>query len=560
MRSIQSGIRQKRFKVSADQPVQVTIEGAGGERHEGRLIDASLLGFAAAFPVDAIFHDAVVYPESRLSWGKTSSAPLGRLVVKRVSKKDESVEVAFACLDTRVPLFGSLSSCFEGLKHGDESPTEYELGSEKFNLASFQEGEFAHPDIFEKCRQYQLLLRDLKKNPLYQYYSIKLSSVGARSKYKLTGTNRKIDAVSFASYDYMGFSHHPEVKEGAIKAIEKFGVSASGTPILAGKTEIHEELEYKIARLYEKEDAILYTTGYATNIGVVSGLVKSQDLIVADIFAHASLYDGIGATRGRARFFKHNSVEHLQTILKEQRDEHYGTLVITEGLFSMEGTIPDLKKLTKVAHDHNARVYIDECHAVGVLGPRGLGASDKFGVLDEIDLYMGSFSKGLGGGGGGFVVGSKDVIEWLRFFSRQVMFSASLAPSIAGAGVKIVELIEREPERRAKLAKNIKRFRDGLERIGMQTPAHPESPIIPVVIGDQRVMGEMNKILLEHGIYVNCILYPAVPQDQCRFRFSVTVNHTDSEIDLAIMALQNASSKMLGDEESKNEKSTKKSA
>ncbi len=542
MARIENSIRQKRFMVREGAEVTLTVETQSGARFDLRVSDASVGGLAATIPASTPGLDLEVdqiLPESKLFWGEQNAA-LGKLFIRRVLNQEDLVVVAFTCIDCRVPLMSNLSTCFTELSSGAESPLDFELGSKKFNLASFAESEFQHPDLFEKCRQFQFYINDLRKNPLFQYYSIKQSSQGSRAKYKVSGSSKRIDCVSFASYDYLGFSQHPEVIASAKDAIDRFGVSAAGTMVLAGKTSLHEELEAKIADFFEREDALLYTTGFATNVGLVTGLVRANDLIVADIYSHASLHDGIAASRAKARFFKHNSISNLKNILEEHRAQSQGCLVITEGLFSMEGTAPDLRQLINVSKEHNARTFIDECHSIGVIGENGRGVSEREGVLDEIDIYMGSFSKGLGAGGGGFITGKKEIIEWLRFFSRPGMFSAALPPAVVGASIKIIELIQRLPERRQRLHENIKRFHKGLKKLGLKTDADVESPIVPVVIGDQELMGKMNAVLIQEGIFVNCILFPAVPVNSSRFRFSITAMHSDSDIDLAINALGKA--------------------
>lgn len=539
MSKLEVAIRQKRFRVAEGKQVEVVVELDSGERINGRLLDASLNGFACE--VDGSIPDGtdsgMIMPESKLIWGENSS-PLGRLVVRRIERKTNQTIVGFTCIDAKVPLMGSLSLCFDNLSFGMENPLGFELGSRKFSVANFQENEFTHPDLFEKCRQYQVLLNDLKKNPLYQYYSIKISQNGARVKYKLTGAKRRVESISFASYDYLGFSQNDEVKEAAKRAIDQFGCSSGGSPILAGNSILHEELENKIANLFEKDDAILFSTGYAANVGLIGSLVKQNDLVVADIFSHASLHDGINAGQAKARFYKHNDYNHIARILSENRDSHFGSLIVTEGLFSMEGTSPDLGKIVKIANHYKSRLLVDECHSLGVLGARALGASDRDGVLDKVDIYMGSFSKGLGGGIGGFITGDKELIDWLRFFARPGMFSGALPPSAVGASIKILELLSRDTDLRKKLQGNIARFRKGLQEIGIGTPAEPDSPIIPIIVGDEVIMGKINEILLNNGVYVNCILYPAVPAKLSRLRFSITAKHSESDIDIAINALK----------------------
>jgi 8-amino-7-oxononanoate synthase len=543
LRNLQKGIRQKRFHVRKDRKVYLEVETSLGERIKFAIEDASITALRGYIVEGELCEESsfegCVLPESRLSWG-SESLTLGKLHLKRIKTEGEVTEVVFTCVENKVPLSGSLTKYFYLLEDGAESPFDFEISYGKFSLASFSEAQFAHPDLFEKCRQYDFFLKEFRKNPLFQYYSVKKEPNGSRAKFTLSGSNFTVDCVSFAGYDYLGFSRHPEVKEAAIKAIERYGMGAEGSPVLSGKTKIHEELEAAVARTFRKEDAVLFNSGFSANIGALTGLLSANDFVLADVFSHASIHDAIAASNAKFRMFKHNNIQHLNSILKECRDEENGTLIVTEGLFSMEGTVPDLVSIVESAKAKNARLYLDECHSIGVMGESGLGAAERFGVLDKIDVFMGVFGKGLGGGCGGFIAGNREMVNWLRFFARSGMFSVAMPPGIAAASLKALELMLREPERRVKLQRNITRFRDGLRKLGITPISDEQSPIIPVIVSDESRMGLMNQKLLSRGIYVNCVLFPAVPVGKSRFRFSLTAEHSDSDIDLALFALEEA--------------------
>lgn len=547
MSRLAKAIRNKRFDVKDGVTLSLLFE-TKTARMQGLVQNASVGGLAVLMDIseqpDAkSIHEGELITSSKLLW-KDSEAVMGRLLVSRVDHKESTVLVGLHCLDGKVPLMESLSHCFSELATGEESPFGFELGTPKFNLASFSEEEFKHPDLFEKCRQFDFLHNELRKKPLYQYYSIKYDVNGARATYKLTNRPKKRNYVCFTSYDYMGFSRHPKVIDGISRALTKYGVSAEGSMILSGKTDLHEELEKRIAKYFGKEDALIYTSGFSANVGIISSLVRQNDLVVADIYAHASLHDGMSASSAKIRYFRHNDVTHLEKILKAERSQYNGCLVVMESLYSMEGSVPDIEAFTKVAKKYNARIFIDECHSLGFFGEDGRGASDEAGVLEDIDLFMGSFSKGLGVGCCGFLAADKTVIDWLRFFSRTGTFSGALSPGLVAGCIAVLDLLESGEGRPNQLIKNVDRFHHGLKRIGIKTPADKRSPIIPIVIGDQERMSKINEILLDMGIYVNCIMFPAVPVDACRFRFSITANHNDSDIDIALHALEIAFEKI----------------
>jgi 7-keto-8-aminopelargonate synthetase-like enzyme len=344
--------------------------------------------------------------------------------------------------------------------------------------------------------------------------------------------------VSFASYDYLGLSQDPEVHEALQKAVERYGISATAASVNAGQSHYHEELEHYLARMLRKEDCFLFASGFSANVGALTSLLGVNDLAVADFLCHASLQDGLGAVKSRVRHFRHNDNEHFARILEENRAQHAGALAITEGLFSMDGDIPDLKTFTRIARELGARTLIDEVHSFGIFGAEGQGAAEQQGVLDDFDLYTGSLSK-VPGTGGGFIVGSKAAIGWMRFYARSGMFSTALSPCFAAASLKSIEIIRRDGSRRKKLRENIRHFREGLETLGIPLVSHPESPIVPVIIPDSEALFRAHQWLLSQGVFVNLITYPAVALREGRLRFSLTANHSYADIELALMALRN---------------------
>lgn len=541
MNRIAKGLRAKRFKARAGSEIKLTIETQIGNKLTFRIENAALTGLGGWHVEGQISENEIamgdIVPESKLMWSD-NEVSLGRLVVRNVKFDQDGTFIGVSCIDTKVPLLGSLSKMFE--KTGsDESPLDFELSSKKYTIATFLEEDHSHDDLFEKCRQFHLLWSDCMKNPMYQYYSVRNEAHGSRVNFKLSRTKKSAQYINFASFDYLGLSVDPEVKEASKSAIDKYGLSPGGSLALSGKTKLHEELEATISKLLGKEDALLFNAGYAANVGGISAILGLNDVVFADIFSHASIHDGIALAKGKSRYFKHNSMKHLENLLKEHRPNYAGALLVTEGLFSMEGDAPNLKELVRLAKQHNARTFLDECHSFGILGPNGMGAAERDGVLDEIDLFMGTLSKAFGAGGG-FVCGSKKVIGWMRSFARAGLFSVGLTPSSVAASLKSLEVHQNQPELRARLKANIAQLREGLAKLGYQAPSDPESPVIPVIVGDDQKIGAMNQVLLDKGVFVNPVIFPAVPVNSARFRFSLSALHTQSDIEIALTAFENA--------------------
>ena len=542
MNAINSGVRLKRFKVKSDNSVILTVSTVKGDRLDFSVVNASVYGIAVRVDQSHLklveeIEEGDILSDANLSWGDFE-CPLGRLSVVRDYDGDTRI-IAFSSIDTKLPLMDSLASYFAEIDRGG-SPLDFELGSRKFSIADFSDVEFSHPDLFQRCHLFQVQLRDQRKNSHFQYYTTRCPIGGSRQRFILANSNKRIEAVSFASYDYLGYSDRPELKEGAIKALEKYGLSASGSMILYGRTELHEELENRLARIFHKEDCVLFSSGFSANVATISGILRRNDLIVADIFSHASIQDGIVASKAQYRPFRNNDTGNLRSILEKHRENANGALLVTEGLFSMEGTIPNIREIIKIAHEYNARIFIDECHSIGIFGPNRLGIADRDDVLDEVDIYMGTFSKGLGVGCGGFIVSNKEVTDWLRYFGRAGMFSGTIPPMLIAAALAALDLLQKNSESLVRLRQNIGYFRRGLKTLGIDTTADPDSPIIPIVVKDEKKLGMMNKILLENNIYANCIMFPAVPVGSSRFRFSITAQHSLSDLDLCLFALKQA--------------------
>jgi 8-amino-7-oxononanoate synthase len=339
--------------------------------------------------------------------------------------------------------------------------------------------------------------------------------------------------IMLGSNSYLGLATHPEVQAAAHEAIERFGTGCSGSPLLNGTLDIHVDLARELADFLGKDDALLFSTGYQTNVGVVSALLGDDDIAIVDELAHASLIDGVLLSRCRFARYNHNDMDMLEEVLARHKDR--AKLIIADSVFSMEGTIANVPEIVRLARKYGARLMLDEAHGVGVLGPRGRGAAELFGILDEVDLVMGTFSKCFASVGG-FVAGDRQVIDFLRSNSRGHIFSASLPPPAIAAARRALDIIRSEPERRARLFENARGWSSGLRKLGFDAPFHG-TPIIPVhqCKNDQLTLGIFKK-LLEEGVFVNPVLPPAVPKGRQLLRTSLMATHDAKTLQRALEA------------------------
>ena len=539
MPRIADAVRMKRFQVRKGAEVQLIIETELGDRATFQVVNTSINGLGATLSTSDAAKLAIefgqIIPESKLVWGDNEIG-LGRLVLRSRKEFSDVVRYGFSVIDTRVPLSGALSAQFEPQEGSDSSIFDFELSSKVFTLANFVEGDQSHPDVLYKCHQYAVFSESARSNPLYQFYPVRHTVSGMRTRMTMSQAPNQREYVNFGNYDYFGFSGNPEVCEAAKAAISRYGLGSSAAPPLSGRTILHEELEQRLSNMLRKEATILVPSAYSAN---VSALLGSSDLAVADIYCHASIHDGLSGSRSRVRYFRHNNMKHLAELLENNRSPEAGCLAVTEGLFSMAGDIPNLREFVRVAKLNHARIFIDEVHSFGMLGPNGLGSAEREGVLSDIDIYVGGLSKGIGGIGG-FITGSKELVQWLRGFGRAAVFSTALPPCIIAGALQGIKLLEENPTIRKRLFDNITAFRAGLVEIGYAPTSDPQSPIVPVIVGDRNKLGRMNEVIREHGIFVNTVVYPAVPDNECRFRFSLSASHTPSDLQLALIAMKRA--------------------
>ncbi|MCF6290995.1 MAG: aminotransferase class I/II-fold pyridoxal phosphate-dependent enzyme [Desulfobacterales bacterium] len=343
------------------------------------------------------------------------------------------------------------------------------------------------------------------------------------------------------SNSYLGLTNHPVVKEAALKAIKKYGVGCTGSRLLNGTFDIHEKLEAELADWTGKEAALLYSTGFQVNQGVIAAVLTREEHIIMDFHNHASIIDGARISMARISRYGHNNMEKLEKILDGLPADR-GKFIVSDGVFSMEGDIVKLPELVELAQRCNAVVMIDDAHSIGVLGKDGSGTASHFGLTDQVDFIMGTFSKSLASIGG-FVAADRQSIEFLKHHSRSFMFSASMPPASVASTRAALKIIRREPERIERLWKNTEMMRNGLNSLGFNT-GHSETPIIPVHVGKYMVLLSMCNQLDEQGIFVNPILPPAVPPNNCLMRLSVMATHTEAQLSFALETIEKVGKKL----------------
>jgi len=383
-------------------------------------------------------------------------------------------------------------------------------------------------DIFAKTERFKLI-EQARAFDVYPFFQALDNNDGPEAQ--IYGQR----VLMFGSNNYLGLTRHPEVVKAARDAIDKYGTSMTGSRLLNGTTHLHEELEHRIARFLRKKRALVFTTGYQTNLGTISALIDKGSVAVVDKGDHASIYDGATLADGEYVRFRHNDVRHLESVLK-RIGSHKAPLVIVDGVYSMGGDIADLPGIVKVCRRQRARLLVDDAHGIGVIGEGGRGTSSHFGIEDDVDLVMGTFSKSLASIGG-FVAGPDKALEWIQHFARSMLFSASLPPASAAAALKSIDVLEREPEIVDRLRHNGDQWREGLRSMGFDT-GESQTPIVPVNVGDEYATLTCWKELLQAGVYTNPSVYPAVNMKEAIIRSSCMATHTQEHIERALEAFR----------------------
>lgn len=395
-------------------------------------------------------------------------------------------------------------------------------------MATIEETVRKTVDLFDKCRRFTAA-REMMDRGLYPYFQ------PIEASHDTEVVIRGETKIMVGSNNYLGLTHHPYVLERARDALYRYGSGNTGSRFLNGTLDLHEQLEHRLAGLIGAESALVFSTGYQTNVGIISGLVTRGSVIVQDRLNHASLLDGSQLAVGELARYAHGDMGALRRMLERHRDAN-GVLIATDGVFSMEGNIVDLPTLVEIKEEYGARLLVDDAHSVGVLGANGGGTAEHFGLQDRVDLTMITFSKSFASIGGA-VAGPEDVIHYLKHHSRPLIFSASMPGSAIATVLACLDVMEREPERRRQLWENAHYMREGLNGLGFDTVGS-ETPIIPVASGDMEKTFIFWRALFDAGIFTNPVLPPAVPENACRLRTSVMATHTREQLDRVLDAFQ----------------------
>lgn len=389
-------------------------------------------------------------------------------------------------------------------------------------------------DIFDKCYNFTRAEEAISMG-IYPYFT-PIQEV-RKNKVKVDGK----EMIMVGSNNYLGLINDPRVMKAAKEAVERYGVATCGSRFLNGTLDIHVELEERLAKFMQREAALTFSTGFQTNQGIISTLVGRGDAVVTDRMVHASIIDACRLSYGDIYKFKHNDMADMERIISSL-NKNIGKLIVIDGVFSMEGDLANLPAIVEIAKKYNARIMVDDAHGIGVMGKNGRGTAEHFGVEDDIDIIMGTFSKSFASLGG-FVAGKTKVISYIKHFARSLIFSASITPASVATVLASLKIIETEPERRERLWEITKKMKSGFQAMGYDT-GQTETPIIPVIIGDDELAFMIWKLLREDGIFTNPVIYPAVPKGQSLIRTSYSANHSDEELDAVLASFEKCGRKV----------------
>ncbi|WP_316738444.1 aminotransferase class I/II-fold pyridoxal phosphate-dependent enzyme [Pedobacter aquatilis] len=400
-----------------------------------------------------------------------------------------------------------------------------------FETATFKEFEnIAGMDPFERAKLFDNYSRFKRQRGQLNYRFKALSGCGPEMEMDLLGNKHK-SFVSLVSNDYLGFTQHPKVKQAALASIEKYGSGAGASPAIGGHFSYHENLEQKIASFFKRDAAITFTTGYTANSASLQCMLKKEDLAILDMAVHTSVYEGCQLTN--VKTFPHNNLEALEHVLKSSKDKYRTRMVVIDGVYSQDGDLAPLKEINVLCKMYGAYLMVDDAHGTGVVGKTGRGVIEMHDLYKEVDIITGTFSKTFAHVGG-YLVASPELVHYLKFQSRQHIFSATASPASACIS-KAIELIDEEPQWMDKLWDNIDYLKTGLSSLGLEI-GPTESAIIPVKIGNHVLNSEICSMLLEAGVYTNQINYPAVSKKDARIRMSVMASHDHSQLNKVLNA------------------------
>lgn len=382
----------------------------------------------------------------------------------------------------------------------------------------------------------KLKIEELKKEGVYR----KLSVSSSPNKAVITLNGKQV--INLCSNNYLGFANHPRMKEAAKKAIDKYGVGSGAVRTISGNIEIHEELDERLAKFKREEAALVFQSGFLANLGVIQAITDRGDLIISDELNHASIIDGVRLSRADKAVYPHSDMKALEQILKERRKDYNEVLIITDGVFSMDGVIANLPEIVRLAKKYDAKVYVDDAHGSGVLGENGRGTVDHFNLHGQVDYIMGTLSKAIGVVGA-YIAGSSEMKDYLLHRGRPLLFSTSMMPAACGAAIEAITMLEETDEYSKKLWDNTKYFQSKLKELGF-TLGKTQTPITPLMIYDEAKTMDFAKKLLERGVYTSGIVFPTVPKGTARIRMMLSSEHTKEELDFAIKQIYELSKEL----------------
>jgi glycine C-acetyltransferase len=378
-------------------------------------------------------------------------------------------------------------------------------------------------------KDYSSIIQNIKDEGLYKSERIITSSQSAHIE--LPGGQK---VINFCANNYLGLADHPEIIKAAKKALDTHGFGMASVRFICGTQDLHKELEQKISEFFGTEDTILYTSCFDANGGLFETILDKDDAVISDELNHASIIDGVRLCKAQRHRYKNNDMQELETILQNTQNCNQ-RLIVSDGVFSMDGTIADLKSITDLAEKYDALVVVDDSHATGFIGDSGRGSAELAGVMDKIDIFTSTLGKALGGGSGGFTTGKSEIIELLRQRSRPYLFSNTLPPPLVAASIKVFELISASTDLRDQLAANTAYFRKKIVELGF-TVSGETHPITPIMLGDAKLAKRMADRLLELGIYCIGFSFPVVPKDKARIRLQISAAHSKNDLDIALAA------------------------
>lgn len=380
-------------------------------------------------------------------------------------------------------------------------------------------------DIFDKCYAFDGGINAAKAAGIYPYF---------KAISKLNGPHCTVNGremIMLGSNNYLGLTTHPKVRQAATQALEQYGTSCSGSRFLNGTLDLHEQLEEELAEFMSREAVQVFSTGFTTNQGIIAPLVGRDDTVIIDRLVHASIIDAVRLGFGKVRRFRHNDPESLRRNLEVSQDSR-GVLVVVDGVYSMDGDIAPLREIAAASKEYGARLMVDDAHGLGVLGKSGRGVLEHFDLFDQVDLVMGTFSKSFASLGG-FVAGDEQVISYIKHNSRALIFQAAMPPSAVAAVLAALDVMRTEPEHRERLWENTHFLLESFKALGFDTGA-TQTPIIPIIIGEDIPTAIFWKRLFDEGVFTNCVVAPAVPPGAQRLRTSLMATHSRTDLEVVI--------------------------